>query len=162
MHAHNLLACPPLAAQEREALRDEVVEYSRDPMRFLPKIDEVRAEQRELDKQLPAEVVIGMFRVSLVGLKAQLLAKCDACARLLMELVGKRATSLSASIWTKRQPSPNAGSVPSAVSPSPKSSRLPRSPTNSASGKISAPAPSAGSPARRACCSFQPAPCRGG
>ena len=32
-----LLACHPLAVQEREALRDEVVEYSRDPMRFLPK-----------------------------------------------------------------------------------------------------------------------------
>ena len=47
-----LLACQPLAAQEREALRDEVVEYSRDPMRFLPKIDEVRGA-REPDPRQP-------------------------------------------------------------------------------------------------------------
>lgn len=52
MHAQNLLACQPLAAQECEALRDEVVEYSRDPMRFLPKIDEVRGV-REPDPRQP-------------------------------------------------------------------------------------------------------------
>ena len=47
------LARSPTAGRPgTEALRDEVVEYSRDPMRFLPKIDEVRGA-REPDPRQP-------------------------------------------------------------------------------------------------------------
>ena len=65
------LACQPLAAQEREALRDEVVESSRDPMRFLPKIDEVRGV-REPDPRQPG-IISFLRRHALRGGKQSVL-----------------------------------------------------------------------------------------
>ena len=72
------LACQPLAAQEREALRDEVIEYSRDPMRFLPKIDEVRGV-REPDPRQPG-ILAFLRRHTLVHGGKQSVLELGTCA----------------------------------------------------------------------------------
>ena len=63
-----------------------------------PPLDSVRAKVEEhrqaietLARSLPSEVLIGMYQLSLVGLKAQLIAKHEACVKLLLELVSTRA-----------------------------------------------------------------------
>eukprot|EP00965_Chrysotila_dentata_P217130 6189805-Pleurochrysis_carterae.AAC.1 len=62
------------------------------------KVDEIRKEQESVRSSLPNKVVIGMFSISLVGLKQQLHQKHEDCVRRLLELVAKRAKCMSESI----------------------------------------------------------------
>ena len=55
------------------------------------KVAEQRAEQERVRRTLANEVIIGMYQVSLTGLKQLLLDKLEACVRLLLDLVRDRA-----------------------------------------------------------------------